>query len=163
MANQIAAVTLLALAVASPTTAGPRISSIAGEAVATSAAADPGIQQALSRINELRHQAGAAPLKLNAQLTAAALGHAKDMAAKTYFSHTSLDGRTPGQRIAATSYSFTAWGENIAWGYADWNAALTAWMGSAGHRANLLNTRFKEVGLGVKNRYYVADLATPRP
>ena len=40
----------------------------------------------------------------------------------------------------ATGYSFTSWGENIAWGYADWNAALTGWMGSAGHRADLATT-----------------------
>ena len=70
------------------------------------------------------------------------------MAAKGYFAHNSQDGRTPAQRITAAGYSFTSWRENIAWGYADWNAALTGWMGSAGHRANLLATTLSEVGLG---------------
>jgi uncharacterized protein YkwD len=161
-ANTLAAFSLLALAATSATSAEPRISSTAGEAVVAPAAVDPGIELALTRINELRRQAGAAPLTLNAQLNAAALGHAKDMAAKGYFSHTSLDGRTPGQRIAATGYRYGAYGENIAGGYANWNAAITAWMGSAGHRANLLNTRYKDVGLGLKNRYYVTDFAAPQ-
>ena len=46
------------------------------------------------------------------------------MAANGYFSHTSRDGRTPGQRIAATGYSYATYGETIAWGYDDWNAAI---------------------------------------
>jgi uncharacterized protein YkwD len=161
MVRTLAVVTLAALAAAAPINAKPRISSMKGEAAVGLAAVDTSVQIALTRINELRRQAGAAPLVLNTQLTAAAQGHADDMAAKGYFSHASRDGRTPGQRIAATGYRYTAYGENIAWGYADWNAALTAWMGSSGHRANILSTRYREVGLGLKNRYYVADFATP--
>ena len=75
---------------------------------------------------------------------------------------TSLDGRSPAQRITATGYSFTTFGETIAWGYADWNTAIAGWMGSPGHRAILLSTRVRDVGLGRKDRYYVADLAAPR-
>lgn len=162
MARTLVAAALVALAATAPLNAQPRISSTKGEATAGLAAVDASVQLALTRINELRRQAGAPPLTLSAQLVAAAQGHANDMAAKGYFSHTSQDGRTPAQRINATGYSFTTYGENIAWGYANWNAALTAWMGSAGHRANLLSTRFLHVGLGAKSRYYVADFAAQR-
>jgi uncharacterized protein YkwD len=156
------AAALLALSVGSSVHAAPMTSSTTGEARAAVAAVDVGVQAALTRINQLRRQAGAAPLVLNSQLTAAAAGHANDMAVKKYFSHTSKDGRSPGQRITATGYRYSTYGENIAWGYADWNAAITAWMQSQGHRANILNARFKHIGLGVKNRYYVTDFATPR-
>lgn len=160
----LAAIAMAAFAAATPTQAKPLLSSTQAGPSATlrAAAVDANLELALARINQLRAQAGVAPLTLNAQLTAAAQGHADDMAAKGYFSHTSKDGRTPGQRIAATDYSYTTYGENIAWGYADWNAALAGWMGSLGHRANLLNARFVEIGLGVKKRYYVADLAASR-
>lgn len=162
MVRSLAVAALIAVAATAPLNAKPRLSSARGEAAARPAAVDPSLAMALTRINELRRQAGAAPLILNARLSAAAQAHADDMAVKNYFSHTSLDGRTPGQRITAAGYSFTKWGENIAWGYADWNAALTGWMGSAGHRANLLDTSFSEIGLGVKSRIYVTDFAAPR-
>jgi uncharacterized protein YkwD len=159
----LATVAALALLAAGPGHAAPLASSTGGGAAAEAAAAvDIGLEAALARINELRAQAGAAPLALSAQLTAAAQGHADDMAAKRYFSHTSRDGRTPGQRITAAGYRYSTYGENIAWGYADWAAAIAGWMRSAGHRANLLNIRFRELGLGLKNRYYVAVMAAPR-
>lgn len=156
------AAALLALTIGSSVHAAPLTSSIAGEATAAAAAIDPAVQAALARINELRRQAGASPLVLSSQLTAAAQGHADDMAAKRYFSHTSKDGRTVGQRISATGYRYSTYGENIAWGYADWTATIAAWMRSSGHRANILNARFKDIGLGAKSRYYVADFAAAR-
>jgi uncharacterized protein YkwD len=156
------AAALLALTIGGSADAAPLTSSTTGEARAAAAAVDLGVQAALTRINELRRQAGASPLVLNSQLTAAAAGHAGDMAAKQYFSHTSKDGRSVGQRISATGYRYSTYGENIAWGYADWNATITAWMRSSGHRANILNARFKDIGLGAKNRYYVADFAAAR-
>jgi uncharacterized protein YkwD len=142
-----------ALAASQDTT--PKTSSIAGDAIA-----NPGLQTALDRINALRRQAGAAPLRLNSALNAAAQGHARDMAVNNYFSHTSRDGRTAGDRITAAGYSWQTYGENIAWGYSSWSTAITGWMNSPGHRANMLNPRFKEIGLGVNNRYYVQDFGT---
>lgn len=156
------AATLLALTLGAAAHAAPLTSSTTGEARAAVAAVDVGVQAALARINELRRQAGVAPLVLSSQLTAAAQGHADDMAAKRYFSHTSKDGRSPGQRITATGYRYSTYGENIAWGYADWTATIAAWMRSSGHRANILNARFKHIGLGAKSRYYVTDFATAR-
>lgn len=164
MTLRLAAWALAAVVLATPALAAPTIGTAAkqDQAPVTRALVVDALAAPLARINELRAQAGVAPLTLNVQLIAAAQGHAADMAAKGYFSHTGPDGRGPGQRLAATGYQASTWGENIASGYADWNATITAWMGSAGHRANLLNARFKELGLGLASRRYVADLATSR-
>ena len=138
-----AAAVLLAFAVAAPAAAEPRISGTTGGLLTAPSAISGSLQVALNRINDLRRQVGAAPLAFNSQLSTAAKAHAVDMAAYDYFSHTGRDGRTPGQRIAATGYTYAAYGETIAWGYADWTAAIAGWMGSPGHRAILLDTRYR--------------------
>lgn len=123
----------------------------------------PALAAALAEVNRLRAEAGVAALTLNAKLTAAAQGHADDMAAKGYFSHTSQDGRTFVQRIQAAGYTnYTMLAENIASGQAGWYAAITAWKNSPGHRANMLNGNYKEIGLGAKGRYWVQDFGTAR-
>lgn len=121
-----------------------------------------GLQAVLTEINNYRSLAGAPALTLDARLTKAAQAHADDMAARGYFSHTSLDGRSPGQRITAAGYAWRTYGENIAMGYGDWSAALRGWMNSAGHRRNMLNPAFQHIGLGVKDRRYVQNFAAPR-
>ena len=85
MVRTFAAVALVAVTAAAPLNAKPRLSSIRGQAVAGLAAVDPALTTALARINELRRQAGAAPLVLNSRLSAAEQAHADDMAAKGYF------------------------------------------------------------------------------
>lgn len=123
---------------------------------------DASLQAALDLVNAQRKQAGVAPLTLNPLLTKAAQSFADDMAAYNYFSHYGRDGSTPGSRITAAGYKWSSYGENIAKGYASWQDAIRGWMNSPGHRANMLNARFKEIGLGVKNRVYVQDFATSR-
>ena len=129
---------------------------------------NPQLTAHLAEVNAFRASNGVAPLVLNDKLTAAAQGHAADMARKNYFSHSSLDGRTPAQRINAAGYTgWTAWGENIAWGYRDWHTTLVVWQNSASHRANLLSPRFKEIGLGAAvspsgTRYWVQDFGARR-
>ncbi len=81
-------------------------------------------------------------------LFVAARAHSDDMATYDYFSHTSLDGRTPAERITAAGYAWNACGENIAAGYATPEAAMQAWMNSSGHRANILSTTFCDLGVG---------------
>lgn len=82
------------------------------------------------------------------RLFAAARAHSDDMATQDYFSHTSLDGRTPGDRITAAGYPWNACGENIAAGYSTPEAAMQAWMNSPGHRANILSSTFCDIGVG---------------
>lgn len=111
-----------------------------------------------SLVDAKRARAGCGPLAIDVRLTLAAQRHAVDMATKKYFSHTSLNGTTWIQRIKATGYPSPA-GENIARGYSTATAVVTAWMNSYGHRKNLLNCKFKRVGVGYAGpgHYWVQD------
>ncbi|CAF2825896.1 unnamed protein product [Rotaria sp. Silwood2] len=88
------------------------------------------------------------PLQWNNLLGNAARGHAEDMLAHNYFSHNSLDGRTPWDRMLEAGYPGNcAGGENIA-GNSSPAAAVQAWIDSSGHCANLMNSEFKTLGVG---------------
>jgi uncharacterized protein YkwD len=86
---------------------------------------------------------------MQSQLTTAARNHGTDMACNHFFSHTGSDGSTVAMRVAAQGYSASWVGENI---FAGWSAspqsAFDWWMGSAPHRANLLNANYTEIGIG---------------
>lgn len=118
-------------------------------------------QYMLELINAERAKAGAQPLADNGQLNAAAGGHSQWMIDAGVFSHTGANGSSPTDRMTAAGYHFTgAWsdGENIgmvsvggASGYADELQALnTNLMNSPGHRANILNPSFTELGVGFR-------------
>ena len=70
------------------------------------------------------------------------------MALRNYFSHTSLDGRSPWDRIEAQGYTAGS-GENIAAGQSTPAAVMDAWMKSTGHRANILNCSSRAIGVGI--------------
>ncbi|MGQ0466187.1 MAG: CAP domain-containing protein [Sporichthyaceae bacterium] len=105
-----------------------------------------------------RKAKGCAPLTLDSKLSLAAQRHANDMSAKNYFSHTSKDGTTWIQRIKRAGYTKPA-GENIARGYTSSASVLKAWMNSPGHRRNILDCKFKKIGVGynAKGHYWVQD------
>lgn len=108
-----------------------------------------------------------APLAWNTKLFNAAAGHSADMASQNYFSHTSLDGRTPGQRMTNAGYNWSSYGENIAMGQSSIASVMDTWMKSAGHCANIMNARLTEVAVAcVKNsssrNYWTMDLGRPR-
>jgi uncharacterized protein YkwD len=88
------------------------------------------------------------PLALNSKLNAAAQAHTTDMATNNFFSHDSQDGRSPFDRIKAAGYSFSAAAENIAAGGTTAAGAMDQWMNSAGHKANILNCTYTELGVG---------------
>lgn len=123
---------------------------------------DPSLQAALDLVNSYRQQAGVPPVTLEPRLTQAAQAHSDDMAARGYFSHTTPEGVSPGTRITRAGYQWRTYGENIAMGYASWQAAIRGWMGSAGHRRNMLNPQFTHMGLGVASRRYTQVFASPR-
>lgn len=95
-----------------------------------------------------RRAQGLAPLKGESRLEEAAGAHAAEMANLDYFSHQSADGRSLGARLTAAGYAYSTAGENIAAGYPDPEAVVQGWMNSAGHRANILNAAFRELGVG---------------
>ncbi|ARX89048.1 hypothetical protein SMD44_08535 [Streptomyces alboflavus] len=103
----------------------------------------------LSLVNAERQKAGCRPLTTNSKLATAAQRHSADMKARNYFSHTSPDGTDPGRRITAAGYRWSTYGENIARGQQTAKSVMTSWMNSSGHRANILNCSFKELGVGV--------------
>lgn len=112
------------------------------------------VQQVLALTNQFRSQNGVAPLTLNIELNATALGHSQDMALQDYFSHTGKDGSAPWDRAKEVGYETRTMGENIAAGYSTPEAVVEGWKNSSGHRANLLNPNFTELGVGY---YYLAN------
>jgi uncharacterized protein YkwD len=107
-------------------------------------------------------------LSAQAQFTSAAHGHSRDMADNNYFSHASLDGRSPGTRVTAAGYSWSSVGENIAAGYGSVQAVVDGWMASDGHCANLMNPGFTQYGLACARNdastyrlYWTLNLARP--
>jgi len=106
--------------------------------------------EVLGLVNEERWANGQLPpLKGNSQLASAAEAHSTNMAERDFFAHCDLDTHEgPGDRIAASGYVFNAWGENIAAGYSTPAAVMSAWMNSSGHRANILSTNVRELGVG---------------
>jgi uncharacterized protein YkwD len=111
-------------------------------------------RQVVELVNSERAKVGCPPLQISLQLTAAAQGHSEDMAHTDYFSHTSLDGRSPWDRFREEGYEFWSAGENIAAGYQTPAAVMAGWMDSEGHRANILDCDFEDIGVGY---YYLAN------
>lgn len=105
----------------------------------------------LGGINAQRAANGCGPLASNGQLNAAASRHANDMQTNGVTGHDGSDGSNPASRIAAAGYApVSVWAENVYWGTgggATADAAVTWWMNSPGHRANILNCNLKDVGV----------------
>ncbi len=99
--------------------------------------------------NEFRAEQGCAPLTPVPELMRAAQLHSEDMVTNRYFSHTGLDGSTPGARMRAQGYIFRMAGENIAVGYETAEDVIQGWKDSPGHRDNMRNCAFTEIGVGV--------------
>ena len=124
--------------------------------------------RAVARVCGTTQFPAAAPLTLNARLNQAAQGHATDMATNNYFSHTSLDGRSPWTRITSTGYKYRYAAENIAAGYSTAALVVQGWLNSPGHCRNIMNGNLKELGVGYAysataryHHYWVNDFATP--
>ncbi len=128
-------------------------------------------QEFLDRVNSVREKGckcGATfmppvqPLVWNDVLAKAAFTHAKDMAKKNYFSHTSLDGRTSEQRVITAGYDFKGFksyavGENIAMGQQSIAEVMDGWFKSEGHCRNLMTADFKEIGVAQYNDFWVQE------
>ena len=99
--------------------------------------------------NQARARAGCRPVTPSRSLSNAAYQHSRDMANNHYFSHYNRFGSGPGNREWSAGYRWNAYGENIAWGQRDASSVMNAWMNSPGHRQNILNCRYRNVGVGV--------------
>ena len=107
-------------------------------------------------VNNIRKQNGLSPLTANWELSRVARYKSQDMADRNYFSHTSPTYGTPFQMIKAFGLSYRTAGENIAHGYASPQKVVDGWMNSSGHRANILNASYTQIGVGyvAKGNYW---------
>jgi len=108
--------------------------------------------QVVALINQERANAGLGALSSNGSLTSAARGHSSDMASSNFFGHTGSNGSDLASRLSAAGYAYRAAAENIYAGQGsslnNAYAAVSAWMDSDGHRANILNGVYTEIGVG---------------
>ena len=99
-------------------------------------------------VNEVRAENGLKPLTANWELSRIARYKSEDMYNNRYFDHTSPIYGTPFQMIRAFGLSYRSAGENIAYGQRTPAAVVNAWMNSSGHRANILNASYTQIGVG---------------
>lgn len=104
--------------------------------------------EVVSLINEIRASEGLQPLRISDKLSEAAEEHSEDMAAENYFGHTGSDGSSLRERTSEQGYNGRYVGENIGAGHDTAEQIVTSWMHSDGHRANILNSKFNEIGVG---------------
>jgi len=119
-------------------------------AQATSAS-DITINKVIELTNVSRVGASETNLSLNEKLSRAAEAKADDMIAKNYFSHTSPGGITPWKWIDGESYDYSYAGENLAMDFQSAEKMEDAWIKSPTHRANILNEKYKDIGVAVKS------------
>jgi uncharacterized YkwD family protein len=122
--------------------------------------------QVVTLVNQERAKAGCGALTVDSRLTTAARGHSQDMATRNYFDHNTPEGVDPFTRMTKAGYHWRGAGENIAEGQSNPASVMTAWMNSAGHRANILNCSFKNIGVGLAYNsrhtpYWTQDFGRP--
>lgn len=105
-------------------------------------------QEMFNKINEERTKVAIEPLTFDPKLVPVARGHATDMWKRKYFSHYSPEGEDVGDRLQKEGIDYTFAGENLALAPTT-KTAHTGLMNSKGHRENILNVKFKKVGVGV--------------
>ncbi len=117
-------------------------------------------------VNQERAKAGCQSLTVDTRLTAAAREHSADMAKRDYFDHNTPEGVTVATRVTNAGYKWSSVGENIAKGQKDAASVMQSWMNSPGHRANILNCGYRDIGIGVatdskRTKIWTQDFASP--
>ncbi len=111
-------------------------------------------KEVFNLINVQRKNNGLPELKIDYEVQRVARIKAQDMNDNNYFAHESPTYGSPFQMLSSFKVSYKSAGENIA-GNSSNNAAVTAWMNSSGHRANILNSSYNYTGIGVvSNKKY---------
>ncbi|HVY73000.1 MAG TPA: CAP domain-containing protein [Candidatus Paceibacterota bacterium] len=123
-------------------------------AQSSSVPTSPLVAQIIARTNADRDTNGKARVIESPLLDAAAQRKANDMLSKQYFSHVAPDGTAPWAWFKHGGYPYIYAGENLAMNFYSASDVETAWMNSPAHRANVLNSNFKEIGIGVAHGVY---------
>jgi len=105
--------------------------------------------QVIEKTNEQRAQVGLPPLVINQQLTQAALAKGQHMMTNQYWAHVAPDGTEPWYFIQQSGYKYRVAGENLARDFAETDTMVSAWMASPTHKANILNSKYTELGIAV--------------
>jgi len=142
--------------------AGNVTAAVEGDAAASEAAFAPPpatLQQQIAQLTNYERAICTSgcplpPLKLVPLLLSVGNGHSHSMAIHDFFSHYDpTDGcSSPGERLSAAGYAYSNWAENVAAGHATAAATMAQWMGSAGHRANILHPGMREIGVGFEGQ-----------
>ena len=106
-------------------------------------------QQVLDLVNAERTKRGISALTLDSNLSSVATKKSQDMVNKNYFDHTSPTYGSPFDMMKQFGISYRTAGENIAKGQKTPQEVVTAWMNSEGHRKNILNPNFTNLGIGI--------------
>ncbi|PFG18024.1 uncharacterized protein YkwD [Propionicimonas paludicola] len=106
-------------------------------------------------------------LRVDQTLADVAAAHSRDMAERSYFSHTSQSGKSPFDRMRAANYDYRAAGENIGAGFTTPKAVVDAWLASPGHCRILMSRSYTELGVGYATggyygTYWTQDFAKPK-
>ncbi|MGC4787834.1 CAP domain-containing protein [Micromonospora sp. DT178] len=136
-----------------------------GTKAPVSSGASSQAREVVDLVNAERAKAGCGAVGVDDKLTTAAQRHSQDQADHRNMSHTGSDGSNVGTRLDRVGYSWRTYGENVAWNQKTPAAVMDAWMNSPGHRANILNCAFTEIGVGVANSngpYWTQVFAAPR-
>ncbi|WP_433537451.1 CAP domain-containing protein [Micromonospora sp. CA-249363] len=154
---------------ASRTTATSRRSVERSKAPSTASSASGSVsaqaREVVDLVNAERAKAGCKALSIDDKLMTAAQRHSQDQADHSKMSHTGSDGSDTGVRLDRVGYAWRTYGENVAWNQKTPAAVMDAWMNSSGHRANILNCAFTEIGVGIASSngpYWTQVFAAPR-
>lgn len=131
-----------------PSGATPSGATPSGSAPSGSSTLDRNRASILDQANRARSQAGCGPLRYNTTLERSAQPYAEDMSKYRYMSHVSRTGESFDARIWGTGYDGKRIGENLGEGFSSPTSVFTAWMNSPSHRANILNCKFTQLGVG---------------
>lgn len=114
-------------------------------------------QQVLNLVNQERSKAGLQPLAMNGTLSSVAMVKAQDMYDNNYFDHQSPTHGSPFDMMKASGITYNSAGENIAKGQTSAAEVMNQWMNSPGHRANILNGSFTQIGIANYNDEWVQE------
>lgn len=125
----------------------PRLNTAAGSVLGYSSSITA--SDVITQTNQERERAGLPALIVNKQLSEAAQAKGMHMFANQYWAHTAPDGTQPWSFFKQFKYSYSVAGENLARDFANTPDMLKAWMNSPTHRANIVNQKYKEIGIAV--------------
>jgi uncharacterized protein YkwD len=113
-------------------------------------------------VNEERESAGCSAVTVDDALTEAAERHSRDQADRGEMGHEGSDGSRVGDRATDVGYRWSSIGENVASGTTSAARAMELWMESSGHRDNIVNCKFREIGVAQVEGYWTQVFGRPR-